>query len=171
MSHSPGNMTESDFEFLIRTLSEARSRATELTVAVRARAGADHRLAALGHSAVSNIEKLLQEVRVLAVDQSQPARPRVVEKAEEKAEPARPSEEAFAGAHQSRVPSEHWVRSFIDDLNSRCEGPGEISFESVERLLELHKRTFLEDLETARRMYRVYPHLFKAANSLRAGAS
>ena len=61
-------MTESDLEYLIRTLSEARSRATELTVAVRARAGADHRLSNLGNSAVSNIEKLLREVRVLALD-------------------------------------------------------------------------------------------------------
>ena len=68
-------MTESDFEYLFRTLSEARSRATELTVAVGARAGAEHRLADLGHSAVSNIEKLLREVRVLALDQSESSTP------------------------------------------------------------------------------------------------
>ena len=154
-------MTESDFEFLIRTLSEARSRATELTVAVRARAGADHRLAALGHSAVSNIEKLLQEVRVLAVDKAQPSRPIQT----------RSAQKAASAAREDPIAPEHWLRSFISELSARCEAPGDISFENVERLLEQYKQTFLEDLETARRMYRVYPHLFKAGNSLRAGAS
>ena len=148
-------MTESDFEYLIRTLSEARSRATELTVAVRAQTGAGHRLADLGTSAVSNIEKLLREVRVLAVDPPPQARPM----------------EKVAAAPPVRLASEHWLQSFIHDLSTGIHSPSEASFENVERLLEKYKQNFLKDLETARRMYRVYPHLFQAGNSRTAGAN
>src|ERR1700681_4827586 len=108
-------MTESDFEYLFRTLSEARSRATELTVAVRARAGTDHRLADLGQSAVSNIEKLLREVRVLAVggqSQSTPPVPSV--------QPAAPP---------AAMPPEHWLQSLIDDLVAQSGKPAQVSFE------------------------------------------
>jgi hypothetical protein len=147
-------MTESDFEYLIRTLSEARSRATELTVAVRSRAGAEHRLADLGHSAVSNIEKLLRQVRVLALDQSRTTAP---------VPAASPTSRAV-------VASEHWLQSFIDELVAHSRAPVEVTFETIERLLQQHKRTFLKDLETARRMYRVYPHLFPAESSHKAGA-
>lgn len=146
-------MTESDFEYLFRTLSEARSRATELTVAVRARAGADHRLADLGQSAVSNIEKLLREVRVLAVGGQPQSTP--------------PVASAPAPAPLS---AEHWLRSFIDQLVAQCQKPDEVSFDTVEKLLAERKRTFLDDLETARRMYRVYPHLFRAEVSRPASA-
>jgi hypothetical protein len=149
-------MTESDFEYLLRTLSEARSRATELMVAVRSRAGADHRLADLGHSAVSNIEKLLREVRVLALDEAQTAR---------SVPAADPTPRAVT------VASEHWLQLLIGDLIAYSRAPGEISFEAVEGLLQQHKRSFLKDLETARRMYRVYPHLFRAEFSRKAGAS
>ena len=149
-------MTESDFEFLIRTLSGARSRATELTVAVRSRAGADHRLADLGDSAISKIEKLLREVRVLALDQARYNPP---------VPAASPTPRAAA------VQSEHWLHSFIEDLIAHSRAPGEVSFETVERLLQQHKRTFLTDLETARRMYRVYPHLFPSGRSGEADAS
>jgi hypothetical protein len=149
-------MTESDFEYLIRTLSEARSRATELTVAVRARAGADHRLADLGSSAVSNIEKLLREVRVLALGQSHFTTPVPA------ADPA---------PRVAAVRSEHWLQSFLDELIVQSRAPADVTFETVERLLQQHKRTFLNDLETARRMYRVYPHLFPVEISRKAGAS
>jgi hypothetical protein len=148
-------MTESDFEYLIRTLSEARSRATELTVAVRARAGADHRLASLGRSAVSNIEKLLREVRVLALDDTQSKLSLAA------AEPIPPA---------ATVPSEHWLPSFIGELVALSSAPDDISFEAVERLLQLHKLAFLKDLETARRMCRVYPHLFLGESFRKAGA-
>ena len=148
-------MTESDFEYLIRTLSEARSRATELTVAVRARVGADHRLADLGHSAVSNIEKLLREVRVLALDQAHSNQPAL------SAEPS---------PRVDTIRSEHWLPSFIDELIAFSGTPDEVSFEAVERLLQQHKANFLRDLETARRMYRVYPHLFAAESFSKAGA-
>ena len=152
-------MTESDFEYLFRTLSEARSRATELTVAVGARAGADHRLAELGHSAVSNIEKLLREVRVLALDQR---------------ESSTPAAAIPPGAPISSGPgvrSEHWLQSLIDELVAISRAPIDVSFETVERLVQQRKQAFLKDLETARRMYRVYPHLFPAENSRQAGAS
>jgi hypothetical protein len=148
-------MTESDFEYLFRTLSEARSRATELTVAVGARAGAEHRLTDLGHSAVSNIEKLLREVRILALDQS------------ESSTPVPPAATISPGP---AVRSEHWLQSLIDELVAYSRGSIEVSFETVERLVQQHKQAFLKDLETARRMYRVYPHLFPAESSRQAGA-
>jgi len=140
-------MTESDFEYLIRTLSEARSRATELTVAVRSRAGAGHRLGDLGHSAASKIEKLLHNVRVLALDHVE-------------YNPATPA--ADPAPRAATVVSEHWLQSFIDELTTQLHAPDQVSFETVERLLHQYKRTFLQDLETARRMYRVYPDLFRA---------
>jgi hypothetical protein len=148
-------MTESDFEYLFRTLSEARSRATELTVAVGAQAGSDHRLAGLGHSAVSNIEKLLREVRLLALDQSESSTPVPA------AAPIPPG---------PVVRSEHWLQSLIDELLAYSRAPIDVSFETVERLVQQHKQAFLKDLETARRMYRVYPHLFPAESSRQAGA-
>jgi hypothetical protein len=149
-------MTESDLEYLIRTLSEARSRATELTVAVRARTGVDHRLADLGHSAVSNIEKLLREVRVLALDRIQYDTPA----------PA-----AAATLRAGTPQSEHWLQSFIGELIGHSRAPDEVSFETIERLLQQYKQTFLKDLETARRMYRTYPHLFPAQSFHKASAS
>ena len=149
-------MTESDFEYLLRTLSEARSRATELMVAVRSRAGADHRLADLGNSAVSNIEKLLREVRVLALDEAQSAR---------SVPAAEPTPRAAA------VASEHWLQLLIADLVAYSRAPADVTFETVEGLLQKHKRNFLKDVETARRMYRVYPHLFPAETARKAGAN
>jgi hypothetical protein len=44
------------------------------------------------------------------------------------------------------------------------------AFEVVERLLQQHKDVFRRDLETARRMYRIYPHLFRADNCRKANA-
>ena len=149
-------MTESDLEYLIRTLSEARSRATELTVAVRARAGGDHRLADLGHSAVSNIEKLLREIRVLALDRIQYDAP---------------PPPAAVTPRVSTPQSEHWLQAFIGDLIGQSRAPDEVSFETIERLLQQYKTTFLKDMETARRMYRVYPHLFPAESFYKASAS
>jgi hypothetical protein len=148
-------MTESDFEYLIRTLSEARSRATELTVSVRARAGTDHRLTDLSQSAVSNIEKLLREVRVLALDQTQPATQ---------------VSQTNPPPHTAAVAFEHWLHLFIGDLVAQSRELDEVSFETVERLLQQRKQDFLKDLATARRMYRVYPHLFPAEAARKAGA-
>ena len=149
-------MTESDLEYLIRTLSDVRSRATELTVAVRARTGVDHPLADLGQTAVSRIEKLLREVRVLALERIQYDTPA----------PATASTPLATA-----LTSEHWLQSFIGDLIGRSRAPDEVSFETVEGLLRQYKQTFLKDLETARRMYRVYPHLFRAESFRKARAS
>lgn len=154
-------MTESDFEYLFRTLSEARSRATELTVAVRAHAVGGDRLADLGKSAVSNIEKLLREMRSLALDQAQSAMP---------VRPAAPVSSAAPFPPALAVRSEHWLQSLIDELVAISRGPRDVSFETVERLVQQRKQAFLRDLETARRMYRVYPHLFPAENSRHVGA-
>jgi hypothetical protein len=147
-------MTESDLEYLIRTLSDVGSRATELTVAVRARTGVDHPLADLGQTAVSRIEKLLREVRVLATERIQYDTPATA-----------------STPLATAVTSEHWLQSFIGDLIGRSRAPDEVSFETVEGLLRQYKQTFLKDLETARRMYRVYPHLFRAESFHKARAS
>jgi hypothetical protein len=56
--------------------------------------------------------------------------------------------------------AEHWLVAFMEDLLAQFRGSGEISFEGVQRLLQQHEQAFLEELETARRMYRTYPHLF-----------
>ena len=146
-------MTEADFEYLIRTLSDARSRATELTVAVRARAGDGHRLGELGQSAVSNIEKLLSEIRVLALDQNETI-------------PSLPAKLPSPG-----LPSDHWLQLFIDELTACSRAAEEISFENVERRLQQYKEAFLKDLDTARRMYRIYPDLFSAEKARKAGTS
>ena len=58
--------------------------------------------------------------------------------------------------------AEHWLLAFVEDLPAHFRSPGDISFEAVQRVLQLHERAFLADLETARRMYRTYPHLFQA---------
>ena len=57
--------------------------------------------------------------------------------------------------------SEHWLVAFMEDLLAQFRGSGEMSFEAVQRLLQQYEQAFLEELETARRMYRTYPHLFQ----------
>jgi hypothetical protein len=55
--------------------------------------------------------------------------------------------------------AEHWRIAFVQDLLAQYRSSGDITFESVQRLLKQHEQAFLADLETARRMYRNYPHL------------
>jgi hypothetical protein len=62
------------------------------------------------------------------------------------------------------------LQSLIDDLVACSRAPIDVSFETVERLVQQRKQAFLKDLETARRMYRVYPHLFPGESSRQAGA-
>ena len=57
--------------------------------------------------------------------------------------------------------SEHWLLAFMEDLLGQFRASGDINFEAVQRLLQHHQQAFLEDLETARRMYRTYPGLFQ----------
>ena len=61
--------------------------------------------------------------------------------------------------------SEHWLLPFLEELLSQFRTSGEISFEAVQGLLQQHEQDFFKDLETARRMYRTYPHLFQDENA------
>ena len=54
---------------------------------------------------------------------------------------------------------EHWRIAFVEALLAQFRSSGDITFEAVQRLLTQHEQVFLADLETARRMYRTYPHL------------
>jgi hypothetical protein len=161
---------EADFEYLIRTLSEARSRATELAVSVGSRLGAEHQLTQLANTAASNIEITLREVRNAASDDKtdkqdsalgiwelhgamQPETPAPAPS------PA-PAPEVTASSAPSGLDSEHWLHAFVDELLAQARASGGITFESAERLLQLRKDEFLRDFLTARRMYRTYPRLF-----------
>jgi hypothetical protein len=156
-------MTEADYEYLLHTLSEARSRASEIAAVVRSRVGAGHRLAELGGSAVSQIENLLREVRRAAADQAEPsslgeALPAVA------ASTIWVDNTAGSPASSTRSPdvaSEHWFPLFVNDLLEAFRASGGMSFETAERLLHARKEQFAKDLETARRMYETYPQLFK----------
>jgi len=164
---------EADFEHLIRILSEARSRATELAASIGARLGTDHRLAELANAASTRIENMLREVRTSALEspaagglaelqgalqnEVQPVTP----------SPANPPEQSPAGidtmasfAAQAGLEPEHWVLMFVKDLISQLRASGGINFEMAERLLQQRKDDFLRDFLIARRMYRTYPRLF-----------
>ena len=168
------HIPEADFEDLIRTLSEARSRATELAASIGARLGTEHRLAELANAASWKIEHMLREVRTSAAENqttgSGLAELQGALQAETKPvtpTPLSPSEhiptgmEAMASfAAQAGLESEHWLSMFVDDLTSQLRTSGGITFELAERLLQQRKDDFLRDFLVARRMYRTYPHLF-----------
>lgn len=165
---------EADFEQLIRTLSEARSRATELAASIGARLGTEHQLAELANTASLKIENVLREVRASATDSSdiatglaelqgalqtetQPVTPAIVN----------PSERMPIGtetmanfAAQAGLETEHWLPMFVNDLTSQLRISGGVTFEVAERLLQQRKDDFLRDFLISRRMYRTYPHLF-----------
>lgn len=165
---------EADFEQLIRTLSEARSRATELAASIRARLGTEHQLAALANTASLKIETVLREVRASATHppeigsgltelqgalqtETKPVTPTIVD----------PSElmptgtQAMADfAVQAGLESEHWLPMFVNDLISQIRTSGGVTFELAERLLQQRKDDFLRDFLIARKMYRTYPRLF-----------
>jgi hypothetical protein len=161
---------EADFEYLIRTLSEARSRATELAVSIGSRLGTEHRLAELATAAASSIESTLREVRNAAA-----VKPENIAGV---AQPVAPAQKIYASlptvtsfSAGAGLDAEHWLSAFVDELLIRARGPGGITFESVERLLQQRKDEFLRDFLTARRMYRAYPGLFPeiADEARRAG--
>jgi hypothetical protein len=58
------------------------------------------------------------------------------------------------------VDPEHWLLGFLEDLLAQFRASDEISFEATQELLQQHEQAFRKDLETARRMFRTYPHLF-----------
>jgi hypothetical protein len=156
-------MSEADYEYLIHTLSEARFRATEIAVSVRARVGLDHSLAQLGSLAVSKIDGVLGDVRKLAVEQ-EGGRSRFIGSPERKAalvlpEP-NPQSQAAAFSLPSGLGPDHWLHGFLKDLTGQVRASNEITFEGAEKLLQQRKAVFLRDAETARRMIRTYPQLF-----------
>ena len=165
---------EADFEQLIRTLSEARSRATELAASISARLGTEHRLAQLANTASWKIENMLREVRTSATEntdtggglaelqgalqtETQPVTPTTA-KSSEHIPTGTQAMAAFAV--QSGLEPEHWLPMFVNDLTSQLRTSGGVSFEVAERLLQQRKDDFLRDFLVARRMYRTYPHLF-----------
>jgi hypothetical protein len=159
---------EADLEYLIRTLSEARSRATELAVAIGSRLGTEHRITGLANTAASNIETTLREVRYSAAEDPastsgladlQGALQSVIRLVP----PTRPIHTAPAElsfAASAGLDAEHWLTAFVDELLHQARTTGRITFEGTERLLQQRKDEFLRDFLTARRMYRVYPQLF-----------
>lgn len=161
------HLPEADLEYLIRTLSDARSRATELAVSLGSRLGSEHRLTELANAAASNIENTLRDVRTAAIDKSagdaglsdlqsalqigtQPVAP------QESHSPI--SSTSFAAS--AGLDPEHWLSVFVDELLALARTSGGITFERVERMLQLRKDDFLRDFLIARRMYRTYPRLF-----------
>ena len=165
---------EADFERLIRVLSEARSRATELAASISARLGTEHRLAELANAASSNVENMLREVRSAAMDPpgSSVGLAELQGALKTGMQPVTPTHrnpsdhipigvQAMASiAAQAGLEPEHWLPMFVNDLISQLGSPGGITFEVAERLLQQRKDDFLRDFLIARRMYRTYPQLF-----------
>jgi hypothetical protein len=165
---------EADFERLIRVLSEARSRATELAASISARLGTEHRLAELASTASSKIEGMLLEVRSSATVDVEPAGGLAELQGALRSGiqpvtpmPINPSEHIPAGvqamasiAVQAGLEPEHWLPMFVNDLISQLRTSGGVTFEVAERLLQQRKDDFLRDFLIARRMYRTYPRLF-----------
>ncbi len=167
-------ISEADFELLIRILSDARSRATELATSIGARLGTDHRLAELANAASSRIENMLREVRISATELSEPAGGLAELQGALQSEvelvsptPLSPSEQQppqpdpiVTIAAQAGLEPEHWLLMFVRDLTAQLGASGGVNFEIAERLLQQRKDEFLRDFLIARRMYRTYPRLF-----------
>ena len=159
---------EADLEYLIRTLSEARSRATELAVAVGSRLGSEHRLTMLANAAAANIEATLREVRNAAAQEpvSTSGLSDLQGALQSSTQPVAPAQQIHAASGEpsfaaaAGLDSEHWLATFVDDLLHQARTTGRITFEGTERLLQQRKDEFLRDFLTARRMYRAYPQLF-----------
>lgn len=163
-------MTEADYEYLLRTLSEARSRAAEILFSVRSRVGADHRLSEIGASAVSQIETVLREVRLAAEEESQSAGSEQIRNLQLATERGlRPvsviSVPTPAAPPAAEYESEHWFPGFLKEVLEQFRTSGGITFETVEHALQERKEVFSRDLKIARRMYRTYPHLFKQSET------
>jgi protein-disulfide isomerase-like protein with CxxC motif len=147
---------------LIRTLSEARSRATELAVSIGSRLGTEHRLTELANAAASNIENTLRDVRNAAAEKpdSAPGLADLQTALRAGTQPLAQTPVVTALAAPAGLDAEHWLHAFVDELLAQARTSGGITFESTERLLQHRKDEFLRDFLTARRMYRAYPRLF-----------
>ena len=163
------HIPEADLEYLIRTLSEARSRASELAVAIGSRLGSEHRLTGLANIAASNIEATLREVRNSAIEEPVSASgltdlQGALQSTHLPVTPVQPVHTALPGersfAASAGLDAEHWLTVFVDELLHQARTTGLITFEGTERLLQQRKDEFLRDFLTARRMYRAYPQLF-----------
>ena len=169
------HIPEADFEHLIRILSEARSRATELAASIGARLGTEHRLSELASAASFRIENLMRDVRASTTEnpenaaglaelqgalqtETQPVTPTPVNPPEHLSTEVQAM--AAIAAKAGLVEPEHWLPMFVEDLTTQVRTSGRISFEVAERLLQQRKDEFLRDFLVARRMYRTYPHLF-----------
>jgi len=165
-------ITEADYEYLLHTLSEARSRATEIAASISARVGREHPLAERANTAALNVERVLHGVQKNAAEPAEAA-PKVFEissgaPAAAAANPAAASPASNAMqelpwasfSRESGVGPEHWVSRFVDDLMLEVRASGAITFDTAGRLLEQHRQTFARDLAIARRMVRNYPQLF-----------
>ena len=136
---------------MIRTLSEARSRATELAASIGARLGTEHRLAELANAASSRIENLLREVRSSAAEspdtagglaglqealrtETQPTSPLPVTSPEGTTTGV---QTMASFATRSGLEPEHWLSMFVEDLTSQVEGSGGITFEVASNTLEM----------------------------------
>jgi alpha-amylase/alpha-mannosidase (GH57 family) len=73
------------------------------------------------------------------------------------------SERRTAMAHAGRIEREpeHWLYVLMNELTKQFRTSGEMTFETLERVLQQQKEAYRRDLETARRMYRTYPQLFE----------
>lgn len=163
---------EADFEQLIRTLSEARSRATELAASIGARLGTEHGLAQLATAASWKIENMLREVRTSATETTDTGLAELQGALQTEMQPVtptleNPSEHIPTGVHamstfatHAGLEPEHWLTMFVEDLSSQVRTSHGITFEVAERLLQQRKDNFLRDFLVARRMYRTYPQLF-----------
>lgn len=159
---------------MIRTLSEARSRATELAASIGARLGTDHRLSELANAASTRIENMLREIRTSASEKQDTAgglaglqgalraEPKPVTTVPVTSSPDKPpsTSAVLPFAMHAGLEPEHWLPMFVEDLTAQIRTSGGITFEVAERLLQQRKDDFLRDFLIARRMYRTYPNLF-----------
>jgi alpha-amylase/alpha-mannosidase (GH57 family) len=68
--------------------------------------------------------------------------------------------------------AEHWLPVLVNDLTEQFRTSGEMTFETIERVLQQRREAYRRDLETARRMYRTYPELFEESReTLKARAA
>lgn len=66
--------------------------------------------------------------------------------------------------------SEHWLARYVNALlSAHRASPNGVDFTTAENLLKTERQRFDADMETALRMFHLYPHLFQASGA-NAGA-
>lgn len=67
---------------------------------------------------------------------------------------------------------DHWLSHFVDALHAAHKAnPHGIDFATAEHLLKTEKQHFDADMETALRMFHLYPHLFHAGSAASGSAA